>query len=73
MRKANQLFDELAKNNYQAPSERSAGRKQGRMYDVDRMSSLEVKFDALMTKLNQQALKEPTLGKFLTYKHKVLS
>ena len=26
-RKANQLFEELAKNNYQAPSERSVGRR----------------------------------------------
>ena len=37
------------------------------MYEVDKMSSLEAKFDALMTKLNQQALKEPTLGE-ITYK-----
>ena len=51
-RKASQLFDELVKKNYQAPSKRIAGRRQGGMYDVDRIYSLEVKFDALMTKLN---------------------
>ena len=61
MREANQLFDELAKNNYQAPLERSVGRRQGEMYDVDRISSLEANFDALMTKLNQQAPKELTI------------
>ena len=51
-REANQLFEELEKNNYEAPSEKDNGRKQGGMYYVDRISSLEVKFDALMTKLN---------------------
>ena len=60
VREADWLFNELAKNNYQAPSKRSAGRRQGGMHDVDRISSLEVKFDALMTKLNQQNPKEPT-------------
>ena len=29
---------------------------------VDRMSSLEEKFEALMARLNQQAPKEPTIG-----------
>ena len=29
------------------------------------MSSLEVKFEALMTKLNQQTPKEPTLGEIV--------
>ena len=29
---------------------------------MDRISSLEAKFNALMIKLNQQALKEPTIG-----------
>ena len=59
---ANKLFDELAKNNYQATSERSVGRRQGGLYEVDWMSSLEVKFEAPMTKLNQQTPKEPTSG-----------
>ena len=60
-REANQLFEELAKNNYQAPSERNAGRRQGGLIKVDRMSSLEVKFDALMTRLNKQAPRDPTI------------
>ena len=56
------MFEELAKNNYQPPSERGDGRRQGGIHEVDRISSLEVKFEALMTRLNQQAPKEPTLG-----------
>ena len=51
-REANQLFEGLAKNSYQAPLERDNGRQQGGMYEVDRMSSLRAKFEALMTKMN---------------------
>ena len=47
-REANQLFEELAKNGYQAPSERRIRRKQGGILELDRMSSLEAKFDALI-------------------------
>ena len=61
-RKANQLFEELAKSNYQAHSEINTGRRQGGLIKVDRMSSLEAKFDALMTILDQQAPREPTIG-----------
>ena len=61
-REANKLFEELAKNNYQPPSERSVGRRQGSILKLDRMSSLEAKFEALMTKLNQQTLRESTMG-----------
>ena len=56
------MFEELAKNNYQPPSERGNGSKQGGIHEIDRMSSLEAKFEALMTRLNQQAPKEATLG-----------
>ena len=35
------------------------------MYEVDRMSSLEANFKALMTKLNQKTPKEPTLGEII--------
>ena len=62
VREANQLIEELEKNNYQAPSERNSGRRQGGLIEGDRMSSLEAKFDALMTRLNQQAPREPTIG-----------
>ena len=51
-REANQLFEELTKNHYQAPLERNIGRRQGGLIEVDRMSSLEAKFDALMARLN---------------------
>ena len=61
-REANVMFEELTKNNYQPPFKRGDGRKQGGIHEVDRMSSLEAKFEALMTRLNQQAPKEPTLG-----------
>ena len=56
------MFEELAKNNYQPSSERGDGRRQGGIHEIDIISSLEAKFDALMTRLNQQAPKEPTLG-----------
>ena len=58
----NKLFEELAKNNYQALVERFVGRRQGGILEFDRVSSLEAKFEALMTKLNQQTPKEPTFG-----------
>ena len=61
-REANQLFEELMKNNYQAPSEISVGRRQGGILELDRMSSLEAKFEALMAKLNQQNPRELTIG-----------
>ena len=52
----------MTKNNYQAPSERSIGRRQGGILELDRVSSLEAKFEALMTKLNQQTHGEPSMG-----------
>ena len=58
-REANQLFEELAKNNYQAPLKRSVGRRQGGIFEMDRVSLLEAKFEALMTRLNQQTPREP--------------
>ena len=61
-REANLMFEELAKNNYQPPSKRGDGRKQGGIHEINRISSLEEKFEALMTRLNQQASKESTVG-----------
>ena len=61
-KEAHQLFEELAKNNYEAPSEISSGRKPCGILEMDRVSSLEAKFDALMTKLNQQSPRELTIG-----------
>ena len=45
---------------YQPLYARGGGRKQRGIHEVDRRSSLEAKFEALMTRLNQQAPKEPT-------------
>ena len=61
-KEANQLFEDLEKNNYQVPSKRSMGRRQGGILELDRVSPLEAKFEALMTKLNQQTSREPTIG-----------
>ena len=61
-REANLMFEELDKNNYQPPSERGDGRRQGGIHEINRISSLEAKFEVLMTRLNQQDPKEPTLG-----------
>ena len=61
IREANLMFEGLAKNNYQPPSKRGEGRKQGGIHEIDRISSLEAKFEALMTRLNQQPPKEQTL------------
>ena len=61
-RKANMMFEKLAKNNYQPPSERGDGRRQGGIHEVDRISSFEAKFEALMTRLNQHYARELTLG-----------
>ena len=60
-RESNQPFEELAKNKHQPPLERNVGKRQGGILEMDRVSSLETKFEALMTKLNQQTPKKPTL------------
>ena len=52
-REANLMFEELAINNYQPPSNRDDGRKQRGIHEIDRISSLEAKFEALMMRLNQ--------------------
>ena len=61
-REGNLMFEELEKNNYQPHSMRGDGRRQRGIHEIDRLSSLEAKFEALRTRLNQQALKELTLG-----------
>ena len=48
-KEVNQLFEELENNNYQDPFERSIGRRQGRILELDRVLSLEENFKALMT------------------------
>ena len=54
VREANLMFEELAKNNYQPPSERGDERRQEGLHEVDRMLSVGTKFEALMARLNQQ-------------------
>ena len=61
-KETNQLFEELEKNNYQAPFERSIGRRQGGILELDQVLFLEEKFEALMIKLNQKIPREPRLG-----------
>ena len=36
-KEADKLFEELAKNNYQVPSKRSIGRRQGGILELDRV------------------------------------
>ena len=62
---AHKLFEELAKNNYQAPSKRSSGRKPDGILEIDKVSSLEDKFEVLITKLNQQPHESLLLGSSL--------
>ena len=61
-KEANLMFEELAKNNYQPSFERGDGRMHGGIHEINRISSLEANFEALMTRFNQQAPKEPNLG-----------
>ena len=57
-----QLFEELAKNNYQAPFERALGRKPLGVLEVDQLSAFQAQFVALANQLSQQAQKGPTMG-----------
>ena len=54
---ANQLIEDLAKSNYRAPTEtlRSSSRlRGGGMIELNKMSAIEAKLDALMSKMNNQ-------------------
>ena len=53
---ANQLIEDLAKSNYRAPSDTSgsSSRIRGGVIELNRMSSIEAKLDALMSKMNNQ-------------------
>ena len=53
---ANQLIDDLAKRNYRAPFETSGSnnRIRGGVIQLNRMSAIEGKLDALMSKMNNQ-------------------
>ena len=55
--KANQLIEDLAKSNYRAPSEASGSNnrlKGGGAIELNKMSAIEAKLDALMSKMNNQ-------------------
>ena len=54
---ANQLIEDLAKRNYRAPFETSRSRSRlrgGGVIEINRMTAIEVKLDALMNKLGNQ-------------------
>ena len=53
---ANQLIEDLAKSNYRAPSEtlRSSSKIRGGVIELNRMSAIKAKLDALMSKMNNQ-------------------
>ena len=54
---ANKLIEDLAKSNYRAPSEatRSNSRlRGGGVIELNKMSAIEAKLDALMSKLSHQ-------------------
>ena len=54
---ATQLIEELAKINYRAPSEasRSGSRyKTGRVIELNKITAIEAKLDAIMSRMNNQ-------------------
>ena len=53
--KATQLIEELAKSNHRAPSEASGSSSRmrgGGVIELNKMSAIEVKLDAIMTRMN---------------------
>ena len=56
-KEANQLIEDLAKRNYRAPSETSRSNsrlREGGIIELNKMSAIEVKLDALITKMSNQ-------------------
>ena len=52
---ANQLIEDLAKRNYRAPSETSVSNnkfREGGIIELNKMSAIKAKLDALMNKMN---------------------
>ena len=47
------LFEELAKNNYQAPSERSLGRKSAGVLEIDQLSAIQAQLAGLTNEMTQ--------------------
>ena len=62
------MFEELVKNNYQAPLERSMGRKLVGILELDRISAIEAKWGAFMNKLSPKSKKASTVGE-MAYVH----
>ena len=57
VKKANKLIEDLAKCNYKAPSETSGSSsrlKGSGLIELNRMTAMEAKFDALMNKMGNQ-------------------
>ena len=56
-KEASQLIEDLAKSNYRAPSETSGSNsilREGGMIEVNKMSTIGAKSNALMSKMNNQ-------------------
>ena len=56
-KEANQLIEDLAKSNYRAPSETSRSNSRlrgGGIIELNKISAIEVKLDALITKMSNQ-------------------
>ena len=54
---ANHLIEDLAKSNYRAPSKTSESNSRprgGGIIELNKMSAIEAKLDALMSKMNNQ-------------------
>ena len=57
---ATQLIEELAKSNYRAPFEASGSSsryKTGSVIELNKMTAIEAKVDAIMTRMNNQEIK----------------
>ena len=62
---ANQLIEDLAKSNYRAPFETSRSNSRlrgGGIIELSKMSAIEVKLDALMSKMNNQERRSQCSG-----------
>ena len=58
--KANQLIEDMAKSNYRAPSETSGNNnrlRRGGVIKLNKMSMIEAKMDALMSKIGHQEIR----------------
>ena len=67
-----QLFEELAKNNYQATSDMAMGRRSISVLEVDHLLVIQAQLAALTNHITRQAQKEPTMGQMEIMKAQTL-